>query len=380
MVDINKFLEQMNKKSKIKINETYVMREIKEAEIFIKKLKNEILNEISSKSKEYKEAEVKKALSLEKLNNESLNERLKQTGENVYELLITLKMIDSRRKSLQNVKDNIEKGYIKPKYTLNAVNMVTMAEPSLNSAPKEYIKNITGLKYAITFDSLEKIYGFLKKYNKIIAKVAEQSSFLIKGLTLYTTFEVFMPKSILNAYRDLYKNKYADEFRGMKSMSESSDYYNSKVRHIENSKTYGCFKEVWEEYKDKLHQSADLIREGYTEFPISYAGIFTPEDCPYEGQPYESSRNEMIKESIDTRRYYEDELYEAMDEFEEFKTYYNEADLNKRDTIELNEIIKKFRDVEPTLESEINRYNEIAKEDTRRCNELDKKKVKGIKD
>ncbi|MBZ9621421.1 hypothetical protein G9F71_000755 [Clostridium sp. FP2] len=379
MIDINKFLEQMNKKSNIEINETYLMREIEEAEVYIKKLKNKILKEISSKSKEYKEAEVKEALSLEKVNNESLKERLKQTGENVYELLITLKMIDGRRKSLQNVKDNIKDGYIKPKYTLNSANMVTMAQPALNFLSEGCIKKIAGFEYSIIFGKLEEIYEFLKKYNKIITKVAHQSSFIIKGLTLYTTFNLFMPDSVLGAYEDLYKVKYSDEFREMKSPTERAIYYNSTIRHIVNNKNHGCFKEVWEEYKYRLSQSAELIKSGYMEFPISYNGIITPDDCPYEGQPYENTRYKMIKENIDTRRYYENELYVAMFEFEEYKTYKDKVDLNKKDTIELNEIIKKFRELEPTLESEINRYNEIAKEDTRRCNDMDKK-IEGIKD
>jgi hypothetical protein len=369
----------MNRKSNIKIDESYILEQINWMEIYVKRLKYKIMNQISSNS-EYKESELKEALGLEKINNETLQERLKQTGEKVYELLITFKKIDGRRKSLQNTKDNIEGGCIKPKYTLNAVKMVTISQPSLNLLSEEHIKSITGFKYSILFDDLGGIYEFLKRYNKIITKVAEQSSFLIKGLTLYTSLEVFMSESVLNAYGELYKAKYIDEYRGMKSMSERSVYYNSKIRHIANNKNYGCFKEVWEEYKYKLFQSLELIKEGYAEFPISYMGILTPDDCPYEGQPYESRRNEMIKESIDTRRNYENELYEALAEFEEFKIYKNEVDLNKQDTIELNEIINKFRDVEPTLESEINRYNEISKEDTRRCNELDMKKIKGIKD
>ncbi|MZK49030.1 hypothetical protein [Clostridium beijerinckii] len=345
-MDIKKFVENINKKSRLQINEWSLNCKLQELEKNIKELQDKILEEVGCKSKVYREAEIKEILGLYKINNIVLEEKFKQTEKKVYSMIIELRKKVGEKSSLENIKDNIKDGFINPKYTLNKANMITVSGPSLNSLSKGEIMNLTGFGRYISFNSLEEIYEFLKKYNKLVKKNEGLSSFIIKGLTLYTTLEhVPAIRYLKIAFNEAYKCKYPEEFVGL-SFSGKIGRFNKVTSHI-NEKNYQMFINVWNEYKEKIIQSIEFIREGYAEFE-RYYGLFSPEMC-YEPD----ERKSILEEEIRFRREYENELIRLFDELKQFDSYALKYEA------ELKEIIDGFRSLEPNLEKEIKEYDEI---------------------
>jgi len=238
---------------------------------------------------------------------------------------------------------DVESAYIMPSFTKNNKDMVSVAKPSLNYLSIETIKQITQFNKSKSFNSLEEIIYFLRKFNVVIRKSQGESSYLIKGLILYFNISKTTPNYVIEEFKKIYKKKFLHE------LDELNIYeINKKVllnTESINEKNYECFKEAWEKCRCKLVLTIELIKAGQCDF--SNINI-----CYYD----KSTRDIAINKEFMDRRNYEEKLILLMNELRSFDI---DADRYK---VELIGIIKGFRELELTVDEEIKNNDEKYKQ------------------
>lgn len=278
----------MNKVSNIEIDIEFIMDMLKENNRIINELESFITRKLDIK--EYCDAEVKSKLNLTELKNDILVSKFEETNNEVYKQIIEYRKLTSKKKSIENILKNsivtvpinknnyfspckkisysskinledIESAYIKPIFTKNEKNMISVAKPSLNFLSTTIIKELTGFSESKNFGSIDELISFLKKFNVVISRRTGESSYLIKGLTLYFNIKRIMPINVIKDFEEVCENKFSNEFEGLNYFDKKQKI--STLTESITEKNYECFKEALEKYRYKFVLNIELIKEGY---------------------------------------------------------------------------------------------------------------------
>jgi len=280
-MELETFLQQLNKISNVEIDEEYLNKlfratysRLNDLEVYIKgKLKVD----------NYTEEIVKNILNLPNLNNKTLSDKLAETGEEIYERILETRKLKHKKQSLENIKKNIDDGNIKPIYTLNIENKINISKPALKSLEFEEIMRLTQFGNVQVFERIEVLKDFLLEYESVVRNKKLQSSYLIKGLTLYFNYEYISEHTILNKFRDSYFKR--EEVKKDNRNASASTLRQLFAKIGEGSESivldnYELFESIYNQYKDGISLTKQLIKEGILE--EQYYGFPHPDWCLYE--------------------------------------------------------------------------------------------------
>lgn len=298
-MELNTFIKEVNTQSNIKINKGYFDKLTAYTLERIEELEKYIAKELSLN--EYDEAVVKEKLKLPNLSNKLLNEKFEESGNELYEKLLELRRLNFKEQSLNAIKENMAEYCIKPAYSINSGNMITLSKPTLNSLSFEEIKLLTGFESYKCFDSIENLYIFLNKYEPVIQKEKGLSPYLIKGLTLYCNFEYISEDDIIRNFRDGYMKReiYRVDNSNPSTLRTSFREIRDEYVHITKN-NYKLFEEIYNKYKDGIELTKQLIEEGVIE--ERYCSFFHPDCCLDEEDKLKALKEDKrVKEEIRTR-------------------------------------------------------------------------------
>lgn len=295
---LDTFIKEVNIQSNIKINKVYFDKLTLDTIDRIEKLKKYIAKEL--KMNEYNEAIVKEKLKLPNFSNKLLNEKFEESSNELYEKLLELRRLNFKEQSLNAIKENMAGQCVTPTYSINSGNMITLSKPTLNSLTYDEIKMLTGFQWHKSFDSMDNLYIFLKKCGPVIKKEKNLSSFLIKGLTLYCSFEYISGDDIIHKFRDSYMKReiYRVDSSNTSTLRTSFREIRDEYAHITKN-NYKLFEEIYIRYKDDIELTKQLIEKGVIE--ERYYSFFHPGCYIYEEDRVNAlEEDRRVKEEIRT--------------------------------------------------------------------------------
>ncbi|MEG0774370.1 hypothetical protein [Clostridium sp.] len=298
-MELSILIKEINKQSNIKINKGYYHKLTVDTIARIEELEDYITKELNID--EYNEVMVKEKLKLQSMSNKLLIDKLEESENVIYEKLLELRRLNFKEQSLDGVKKNMMEQCIRPTYSINSGNMITLSKPTLNSLTFDEIKLLTGFESYKSFNSIENLYDFLIRYESLIQKEKEMSSYLIKGLTLYCNFEYICEDDIIQKFSYRYMKQ--EMYRIDKSNPATLRASLMKIRDeciCITGKNYKLFEEIYDKYKGDIELTKQLIEEGMLK--ERYYSFFSPDSCIYEEDRLKVLEEDMrIKEGIRTR-------------------------------------------------------------------------------
>ncbi|MBV7276455.1 hypothetical protein I6U48_26600 [Clostridium sp. PL3] len=305
-MDINKFVENMNIKSRRQVFTKKLKVFIDNKNTEIQTIKLQIIKELGIL--EYDEKIVMKALNIKNLNRKTIEDQVVFTGERIYTLLSELKTAITKLQGYENLQKNIIDGYISPKYGVNAIGLIGVAEPALARLTYSEIGSLLGFTHIKTFDTFKKLCAFINKYKEIIIKIEEESSFIVVGMTLFCTLERVELWDIAGRFEREYTDIHINDipFEPLEIMREGFKKLKEGRMKI-TVENFELFDKIYKEMSPKIEPTKCAKAEGLLEeewfafFPLDGVSEEALND-PF----YEYNRENLIKEHEDVKKSKED--------------------------------------------------------------------------
>lgn len=272
-MNIEKFVENLNKLSKVKVcrigtlkNSIYAKKEE------IKNKKGEILDELEEMGfnfSKYEEKEVIKALNLPNINRKTLEDKITTTGKKVYILIDELKTLNTDLQGYENFEKNIDKEeYIHPKFGINVNGGVTVAEPALARLEWSFITSMLGFNTSIDFPSFSMLYNFIKTCRPCLGvRENNQNSFIVVGMTLFCDFTRIEEWDITKAYEEAIEEFYNNRY-GLCGADALKEIRANRARaKFVTGETYAIFDKIYTELYPIFENTKIAIKNGLLNEP-----------------------------------------------------------------------------------------------------------------
>jgi hypothetical protein len=197
-MDIKKFAEKMTQTSNIKIDFALLREWIER----VAKQLSDVIYEIEDLlnfegDDQITDKEIASLLNLANINRATIEAKIAEEPNNaIYPLIIKMKELTTKLQALENVKKNANNSYIKPKFTVNTANKITVAEPALARLTDHEIKATTKYWTKLEFNTFEELYSFLVRFGKLIEKREGESNFIVVGLKLFTNLRYYGAEAV----------------------------------------------------------------------------------------------------------------------------------------------------------------------------------------
>jgi hypothetical protein len=324
-MEIQNFVQRMNNASKIEVNTECLVNRIKKDENLQRELERQIKGILVMKD-EYSDEEVIKKLNLPNLNKATLREMAESTGEKIYERLINLKDVKLRLQTLNNIKKNMNDGFVRPQYGVNEKNMITVKEPALGRLDNLDMFQLFGFSKEIKFERFEDLYKFLMKINKVIVKKEERSAFIVVGLTLYTTIKPVYITDLRNMFCEAWEVENKDRLVNGKWL-ESIKQVRAECSSVTTENIH-IFQKIYEEIEVAINQTKQLEEEGVIE--KHWYSFPSPDDACTE-----EVRAEMIEEHLYWERIYKENYDTLVSQYLELKAKMETSEIVTKDILKL---------------------------------------------
>lgn len=289
------FVNRLNDKSKYEVNLKYARELIENIEREKEELKREIIK-ITAVDPADKKAMLNYlnefGFRISKYTNTALQELLNDTGNKLFEMLLSFNRKVDKHIKLNSFYNNIETvektvkidneenvrktAYISPTFALNSKEAVSISKPSLPFSIDE-IKSILGYRYAIQLNSLEDIAGLLKKYSALINQEANVSNFLIINTTIYLNLDYFLDVDLQMDAEFKKTKKYALLKEFVENYGNQQDFPieikkpEVKVNEIEADTIEDFFARLEEIEEKAVELKEEVFAVGEEEYPINVA-------------------------------------------------------------------------------------------------------------
>ena len=267
-MNINKFVENLNKLSKVKVHEIGTLKNsIYTKKEEIKNKKSEILDELEEMGfnfAKYEEKEVIKALNLQNINRNTLEERITTTGKHIYTLINELKTLNTALQGYENFEKNIDQdGYIHPKFSVNVKGLVSVAEPGLARLEKSFITSMLGYSTSIEFLTFDDLYSFIKTYRPSLGiREDNQNSFIVVGMRLFFDFKRVEEWDITKDYEEKIEEFYNNLY-GLDGLDALREIRANRARaKFVTGKTYAIFDKIYSELYPIFQNTKTAIKNG----------------------------------------------------------------------------------------------------------------------
>lgn len=347
-MNINKFVENLNKLSKVKVHEIGTLKNsIYTKKEEIKNKKSEILDEFEEMGfnfSKYEEKEVIKALNLPNINRNTLEERIATTGKHIYTLINELKTLNTTLQGYENFEKNIDQdGYIHPKFSVNVKGLVSVAEPGLARLEKSFITSMLGYSTSIEFLTFDDLYSFIKTYRPSLGiREDNQNSFIVVGMRLFFDFKRVEEWDITKAYEEkvieYYNNRYKlDELKEIRE--------NRRRAKFVTAETYEIFDKLYTELYPILENTKTAIKNGLLTEPW-FASL--PKNSikdkidGMDDMPFGANSNEELEaEHLEGLKLRMDEFHNLYNQYAELKSMVDNGEDIAGKT-KLDEMMKKY--------------------------------------
>lgn len=353
-MDINKFVENLNKLSKVKVYEIEILKNtIEDRKRKIEQMQLEILEELEELGfnlNKYNDKEVAKVLGIPNLNRATIKEQITSTGKNVFRLINELKTLNTEIQGYENLLKNVDgQGFVHPKFGVNEAGFIKVAEPALAKLSDYAIAKLLGFSHYKKFDTFDNLCAFIRRYKDLFGRrVDNQNSFIVVGITLFYHLCKVELWDITEAYLDKYKELYKvpDDLEH-KEWMKAMDRHNAGMKFV-TGQTYKIFDKVYTGLFPLIEISKVAISEGLIEG--DWFGFFRLDDLIEEAfdteKELKAEQNKWIEDHMYGVKIREEIFYNLYNQYVELKAMADKGEdisrITKDDEVQA-EIRAKYR-------------------------------------